>query len=75
MTQSVETIENKGVEFLLHAKKCKRVRKSIKTKEMDAEHKKFERSEGRKFGDTPLPPAFCMNVKIKELQKLHFVSD
>jgi hypothetical protein len=75
LLKSAETIENKGVEFLLHAKKCKRVRKSIKTKEMDAEHKKFERSEGRKFEDTPLPPAFCMNVKIKELQKLHFVSD
>jgi hypothetical protein len=72
LLESAETIENKGVDFLLHAKKCKRVRKSIKTKEMDAEHKEFERSEGRKFGDTPLPPAFCMNVKIKEFTKIAF---
>jgi hypothetical protein len=35
LTQSVEAIENKGVEFLLNAKKCSRVRKQQEVKEID----------------------------------------
>jgi hypothetical protein len=33
LTQSVETIENKGVVFFVSARMCKRVRKSMKTNE------------------------------------------
>jgi len=32
LTQSVETIENKGVVFFVSAKMCKRVRKNMKRK-------------------------------------------
>ena len=34
LTQSAETLENKRVEFLMIAKKCRRVRKNMKRKEI-----------------------------------------
>ncbi len=35
MTQSAESLENKRVEFLMGAKKCKRVRKNMKRKNLN----------------------------------------
>ena len=67
LAKSAESIEKKRVAFCVSAKKRKRVRKSIKTKGMNAKCGKSERSRGCKVEDTPTPPAFCMNVKIKDL--------
>jgi hypothetical protein len=46
--KSAESLEKKRVEFLLSAKKCKRVCKDMKIKEID----------WKRVDDAPLPPMF-----------------
>ena len=69
LSKSAEALDNMRVKLLLAAKKCKRVRKSLKREGIVSEQRAAKNEAG------PYPRAFCMNVKRKDLQKLQFVSD
>jgi hypothetical protein len=65
--KSAESLGNKGVEFLLSAKKCRRVGKSVKRKRIDRTH--VEASAGLNFrmlrrGHTPHYMHECENKRV-----------
>ena len=61
LTQSAESLENKRVEFLVTAKKCKRVRKSVKRRGIA--RKQAGTTEG-----APLPLCFCKRLMRQGLE-------
>ena len=71
-TKSAESLENKRVEFLENAKKCKRVRKSVKIRGIDRRHVGTFAGLKVRTGGEAQAPGGIVYVANRGFRKRHF---